>query len=487
MSKPWGGVGAWALEAEQAEAEERELAASAQAQTQNPQSFPSLKEASQSKPKKKKPVPIPLTQFVADPHFDERPPTPTGPRERAQEELEFGRRGFSSYGGGGRAGRGEAEEGGLNDEQRREGRSLGFRIWIYRLGPMSVIIGPLQEQFAPMDRGRGQDRYGSLGGGSRADEVDNWAAGKKPVQSFGSGFRSSFNPASDSDRWVRGERVPSTSNGERRRLVLDPPKKDVGRVDEAMKSQTRPSPFGAARPREEVLTEKGLDWKKIDLEIEAKSISRPTSSHSSRPSSAQSNRAETPASQVGEGVRARPKVNPFGDAKPRELLLQAKGKDWRKIDLELEHRGVDRPETDEEKMLKKEIDHLKSQEADLKSEAAQVSADKFGGLHEQILQKERELEILIHQLDDKVRFGQKTVGNMRPGSGGGRIGALLDARPNSRSGVSEESRSSEFMERPRSRGGMTDAWAKPSNDKRGFQSGYFGDRSLDRPKSRERW
>jgi hypothetical protein len=44
-----------------------------------------------------------------------------------------------------------------------------------------------------------------------------------------------------------------------------------------------------------------------------------------------------------EGVpRARPKVNPFGDAKPREVILQEKGKDWRKIDLELEHRRIDR-------------------------------------------------------------------------------------------------------------------------------------------------
>lgn len=344
MSKPWGGVGAWALEAERAEAEELELAASAQAQTQNPQSFPSLKEASQSKPKKKKPVPIPLTQFVADPHFDELLRLPTGPRESAPEEHEFGRRGFSSYGGGGGGGPRRGGGGGFDDEQRRgppQSRVSDMDLPSRADEVDNWAAG--KKQFVPMDRGRGQDRYGSLGGGSRADEVDNWAAGKKPVQSFGSGFRSSFNPASDSDRWVRGERVPSTSNGERRRLALDPPKKDVGRVDEAMKSLTRPSPFGAARPREEVLTEKGLDWKKIDLEIEAKSMSRPTSSHSSRPSSAQSSRAETPGSQVGEGgVKARPKVNPFGDAKPRELLLQAKGKDWRKIDLELEHRGVDR-------------------------------------------------------------------------------------------------------------------------------------------------
>ena len=41
-------------------------------------------------------------------------------------------------------------------------------------------------------------------------------------------------------------------------------------------------------------------------------------------------------------VKSRPKVNPFGDAKPREVLLEEQGKDWRKLDRELEHRGVDR-------------------------------------------------------------------------------------------------------------------------------------------------
>lgn len=41
-------------------------------------------------------------------------------------------------------------------------------------------------------------------------------------------------------------------------------------------------------------------------------------------------------------VKSRPKVNPFGDAKPREAVLGERGMDWRKIDLELEHRSVDR-------------------------------------------------------------------------------------------------------------------------------------------------
>ena len=128
---------------------------------------------------------------------------------------------------------------------------------------------------------------------------------------------------------------------ERPRLVLDPKKGEV--VGSEPARSNRPNPFGAARPREEILAEKGLDWKKLDSEIEAKKTSRPTSSHSSRPSSAQSSRSEGPIIQSLDGAaKPRPKVNPFGDAKPREVLLEERGKDWRKIDRELEHRGVDR-------------------------------------------------------------------------------------------------------------------------------------------------
>ncbi|CAA2992420.1 eukaryotic translation initiation factor 4B1 [Olea europaea subsp. europaea] len=62
---------------------------------------------------------------------------------------------------------------------------------------------------------------------------------------------------------------------------------------------SKSNPFGAARPREEVLAEKGLDWKKMDMEIEVKkqqhsvSCSRPTSSQSSRPGSTHSSKSES--------------------------------------------------------------------------------------------------------------------------------------------------------------------------------------------------
>nr|KYP36481.1 hypothetical protein KK1_042399 [Cajanus cajan] len=68
----------------------------------------------------------------------------------------------------------------------------------------------------------------------------------------------------------------------------------------------------------------------------------------------------------------------------------------------------------EEKLLKEEIDNLKKE---LEKESAINSnkefADEAGGdqtsTHAILQQKEKELEQLIRDLDDKVRFGQKAV------------------------------------------------------------------------------
>lgn len=502
MSKPWGGgIGAWAAEAERAEAEEREQAAAAAANSNisgQSQSFPTLKEAVSAKPKKKK---MTLSEFYVTPATasrdtsfeykrltpDEMLRLPTGPKERSAEEMQSGRLGggFRLYGQSGPQpgrmrdrdgdsdgswGGGRRSYGGFDDDRRgppsrapdfdQPSRADEDDNWssTKRSIPSSSI-----------DSGR-SNRYGSLGGGaggggSKADEVDNWTIGKKPhpvrSNTFGSGFGER---APESDRWVRGRLNEHERERERPRLFLDPPRGEAS-VNEEVKSN-KPNPFGAARPREEVLAEKGLDWKKLESEIEAKKTSRPTSSHSSRPSSAQSSRSEAVFQQGPEGApRPRLKVNPFGDAKPREVLLEERGKDWRKLDLELEHRGFDRPETDEERNLKEEIDHLKKG-------LEQGSGGDQADLHEIILDKERDLELLIRELDDKLRFGQKAI--ERVGSGAGRT----SDRPTS--SQSESSRSSEFFERPRSH-----------DDRRSFQrgreGGFLGNRDMDRSRSRERW
>lgn len=386
MSKAWGGLGgagAWALDAERAEEEERESAAAPAPAA----GFPSLREAAAGaaagKSKKKKGTTLSLSEFTTYGAAAGRRPAaaaaepkgltpqemmmlPTGPRERSTEELDRSRLGggFRSYGSGER-------RGGFDDDGRRGGPGRDADLDMPSRADESGNWSLNKKSFTPSPADSGaRSRYGSLGGGGggapaassfgRADDDSDWSRGKKPMPmpsrypSLGSGgggggFRDS--PTStDSDRWSRAAPLPP-HNGERERprLVLDPPKRDASATPTpppAEAARSRPSPFGAARPREDILAEKGLDWRKMETEIDHKT-SRPTSSQSSRPGSAHSSLPGSPGSQTSavgsEGVpRARPKVNPFGDAKPREVVLQEKGKDWRKIDLELEHRRIDR-------------------------------------------------------------------------------------------------------------------------------------------------
>ncbi|XP_022733024.1 eukaryotic translation initiation factor 4B2-like [Durio zibethinus] len=529
MSKPWGGIGAWAAEAEREEEEEREAAeAAAAAPTAESQSFPSLREAVSAKPKKKK---MTLSEFNMGTYSsssgvgvgggdrameynrltpEEMMLLPTRPKERSAEEMLYGRLGggFSSYARSGPPAARVMRDGDDRDKSWGSGRTSYGGFDEERRGPPSRFSDYDQPSRADeadnwamakkaipsFDSGR-QNRYDGLGTGggggggiSMADEVDNWTAGKRTIPArssmFGSGFR---DPRPETGRWTRGGDGGGFRE-ERPRLVLDLPR---GEVNEPVVKTNKRNPFGEARPREEVLAQKGLDWKKLDSEIEAKkAISRPTSSHSSRPSSSQSSRSEGPQQQGIENVvKPRPKVNPFGDAKPREILLEERGQDWRKIDLELERRRMDRPETEEEKILKKEIDNLKELEKNSTPKAESAGDQPI--LYGTLLHKERELETLIQDLNDKVRFGPKAV--ERPGSGSGMIGSFPD-RPPSQSGSIDGSRSVEFMDRPRSRG-TADAWTRPGDDRRGFQGGFqggwdrgfLGNRDLDRSRSRERW
>nr|XP_023883858.1 eukaryotic translation initiation factor 4B1-like isoform X2 [Quercus suber] len=555
-TNPWGsGIGTWAADAEQAEAEEKEAEAAAAAAAlakatatatiaeSSSQSYPSLREAVTTKPKKKKMTLSEFSHYTAGPTgsrgggggggggageysrltHEEMLRLPTGPKERSAEEMQYGHGrlggGFRDYGtrsvsgrgrdrdedgswGGGGGGGGNRRQYGGFDEERRGPPS---RVSDFDQPSRADEVDNWASTKKPLpsvDSGR-QNRYGSLGGGSRADEVDNWAVTKKPLavappsaasasrSSFGSGFRDS---GPEPDRWARGAGFPDREQRERPRLVLDPPKGDSGSLDGASPVKSnKPSPFGLARPREEVLAEKGLDWKKMENEIEAKKGSTPTSAHSSRPSSAQSNRSEGQGLQAFENVvKPRPKVNPFGDAKPREVLLEERGKDWRKIEFELEHRSVDRPETEEEKILKEEIDRLKKElgtESTTKEnrESIQESGGDQSSLHDIISLKERELETLTRDLDDKTRFGQKAVerpgsGAGRPGSGAGRVAGFAE-RPPSQSGSFEEMRSTSFMDRPRSRGAV-DMWSRPADERRSFgggrDRGFLGSRDFGR-------
>ncbi|KAE8705507.1 hypothetical protein F3Y22_tig00110429pilonHSYRG01474 [Hibiscus syriacus] len=308
MSKPWGGIGAWAAEAEREEAEERQAAeaAAASAPMADSRSFPNLKEAVSAKPKKKK---MTLSEF------NKMMLLPTRPKEHTAEEMQYGRLGggFSSYGRSGPSaargmrerdgsdgswGSGRRQYGGFDEERR--GPPSRFSDYDQSSRADKADNWAVAKKTTPsFDSGR-QNRYGGLGtgggvGNSKADEADQWTAGKRPIQArsstFGSGFHD-FGP--EPDIWTQGGGGGGFRE-ERPRLVLDPPR---GEVNESAVKTNKPNPFGAARPREQVLAEKGLDWKKLDSEIESKKVSsRPTSTHSSRPSSAQSSRSEGPQLQ----------------------------------------------------------------------------------------------------------------------------------------------------------------------------------------------
>ncbi|XP_019164116.1 PREDICTED: eukaryotic translation initiation factor 4B2-like [Ipomoea nil] len=548
MSKsPWGNIGDWAAEAEREEAEERERAAqhaaaaankpaAAAAAAGDSQNYPSLKEAASTKQKKK--TKMSLQQFTMQSSYgsghgygstsrlttEEMLRLPTGPKERSAEEMQQGRLGggFSNYGArsmGPPPGRirdrdidGEAswggdrrQYGGFENEQRKgpQSRAPDFDqpSRADEVDNWASAKKPLPSYNSAPTQAPARSKYGALGGGggaSRADGDDNWGASKKPVSSpparsstFGSGMRDS---RPEPDRWSR--------DGVQR-LVLESPKNEQGGDNVKV---NKPNPFGAARPREEVLAEKGLDWKKMDMESE---VSRPTSAQSSRPGSSQSGRSEGLQGMVEEvvtPVRAKPKVNPFGDAKPREVLLEEKGIDWRKIDLVSEHQCNERPESEEEKKLKEEIESLKK-------EALQSSGEDQARLHHLINEKEKDLNVLVQDLD-KIHLSEK--GMERPGSGSGRVSGFSERSPSQRGGQGsfDERRTDDFVERPKLYG-TQDALSRPFDDRRAFQAGrtgedrrayqggrhddrrsfrggrerggFFSDRDMERSRSGNRW
>ncbi|CAK9866097.1 unnamed protein product, partial [Sphagnum jensenii] len=310
--------------------------------------------------------------------------------DRGDREEKRDRGGF----GGGFAG-GRGDRGGGYEEDRRSGR-VSDRDLPSRAD--EVDNWGSSKKFVPSapaggdgyaDRrisGRFEERRLSggydapVGGPSRADEVDNWGKGKKFVATAapthrGSRFEIAFKDAgAEADRWARREPVreveprvserprlklqprtvpvdtfspppaplASETNGEK---VLHPVLDDPLTEEQHQSTQTlkpRPNPFGQARPREEVLAEKGQDWRKIDASLEThresfrRPGSRPSSSHSSRGGGGVSSKPRTPEIGLESVANPRPRPNPFGEAMPREVLLEQKGKDWRILDVDLE-------------------------------------------------------------------------------------------------------------------------------------------------------
>ncbi|PHT41871.1 hypothetical protein CQW23_20725 [Capsicum baccatum] len=270
---------------------------------------------------------------------------PTAPRERSAEELDNSRLGggFRSYGYD-RQGRGSG------DEPRRQG---GFRRDSDReIAPSRADETDDWGAAKKTSAGNGFERRekGERGGffsdsQSKADESDNWAANKAFVPSSGGrrfDRRVSFgsnSSDSDSDRWTKkkeeeggrrfasgggafdslrerrggydsnGGGVDSENWGRKReetgvagggggrpKLNLQPRTLPLSEGQQQNGNEPAPvvkpkgaNPFGAARPREEVLKEKGQDWKEIDQKLESLKASESSDSGAPIPKKAWGN------------------------------------------------------------------------------------------------------------------------------------------------------------------------------------------------------
>ncbi|XP_024543638.1 eukaryotic translation initiation factor 4B1-like [Selaginella moellendorffii] len=399
MARPWGKVGAWA---DDSEAE----AAAAAAPTAPPpaaplpvEAFPSLGEAAAAKSsKKKKGQTLTFAEFQSGKAGDwvaasgtmavsgatgiagtgievieaigsaisvaldsiesARPLAPTIAATGAPTSLPGGAGG----GGGGR----------FDDENRRySGDRFGGDRDLPSKADEVDNWASGKKSLPPPERrsddfGRRSDDFGK-GGFGKADADDNWGANKKPVVSDKWSFRRSddYGDPDSGDKWSR-------------RSNDDSPGDDK---------------WGARKAGDEAPRRPRLNLRPRTLPLE--NSPPPVSAdqqHGSRPSSSHSSRPGSPPEVEAPPVEPKPrqKVDPFGNAKPREVLLEQRGQDWRKMDMDLESK---RPDTDEEKKLKEEIVSLK--------ELADSTADP--AVKEQLAEKEQELEQLVKELHSKAR------------------------------------------------------------------------------------
>ncbi|GLT38559.1 hypothetical protein SLA2020_128010 [Shorea laevis] len=226
------------------------------------------------------------------------------------------------------------------------------------------------------DRRERGERGGFFDSQSKGDEVDNWVSNMsdnnypEALRRFDDRFkrRSNFDSlkSSDSPRDSDKKYEESRSDGMRPKHVLQPwmvPLNEKGKGESPVVKPKGSNPFGEARPREEVLAEKGKDWKEIEEKLEAmkikevvsgadkgergKSSFRLGNGQASTESSLRKNEfvdaaaaaSVEPHSEDGKGESSvvKPKgSNPFGEARPREELLAEKGKDRKEIEEKLE-------------------------------------------------------------------------------------------------------------------------------------------------------
>eukprot|EP00238_Polyblepharides_amylifera_P011172 CAMPEP_0196598054 /NCGR_PEP_ID=MMETSP1081-20130531/94093_1 /TAXON_ID=36882 /ORGANISM="Pyramimonas amylifera, Strain CCMP720" /LENGTH=553 /DNA_ID=CAMNT_0041923683 /DNA_START=604 /DNA_END=2265 /DNA_ORIENTATION=+ len=263
--------------------------------------------------------------------------------------------------------------------------------------------------------------------------------------------RSVGDGANDDRDWKKRDIAPSrtpeaSSSGERPRLTLqkrtlpveEPAKRTLAEGAEPTPSETpeqhkeaakpKSNPFGSAGPvetrnleeKEEAPAEKALpqapsrperpsdrDWTRKEQAPKASEPPPPEASPSSAPDSGKTERPRLVLTKrsVDDAPAAPAATDPaaaslFGGARPREMTLEEKGRDWKKEEMELARKGIKRPESEEEKKLRLEIESLKSKVA---------SAEKDDKTEEKTMltSKEAELTKLTLELDDKVRFSKE--------------------------------------------------------------------------------
>ncbi|XP_077220679.1 eukaryotic translation initiation factor 4B3-like [Tasmannia lanceolata] len=309
----WAKPGSWALDSEQQEPleilqKDNERFDSDLTQQKPLSDFPSLSAATIKPTKKKKSQPVSLAEFTtgkivthggSKAQAQTRPVgltqeeltfLPTGPRERSAEELERSSSrlggGFRNYGSGEEANSARWGSSRVSDEPRRNG-GLGFNRESAPSRADEIDDWGAGKKSAPpaferRDRG---ERGGFFDSQSRADESESWVSNKSFVTSEtrrgglgfdgykekrGGGFemfqKEGLN-GGDSDSWGRKKEEGSG----RPRIVLQPRTVPVSN-GEGLARAKGSNPFGEARPREEVLAEKGQDWKMIDEKIESMKI-----------------------------------------------------------------------------------------------------------------------------------------------------------------------------------------------------------------------
>ncbi|CAI9764345.1 unnamed protein product [Fraxinus pennsylvanica] len=325
MASVWGKPGAWALDSEENEADllhqhkQDSIDGHSMGSADEASDFPSLAAAAATKTKKKKKgQTVSLQEFTS--YSANKGPTPdvllnlpTAPRQRSAEELDRNQLGggFKSYG--------SSYDRPARVEQHRRQGSFG---------------GDSNRDFAP----------------SRADETDNWAAGKKSIVNDGfdgrrrgdrGGFFSdSQNRADESDNW-----------GSKKTCMPTEPRRFEKRGGFGFESNNGGADSDSwARKREEgrriggafdSLRDRkgGFELNSPDSETWGRKREEGTEVSASRPRL----NLKPRTLPVGEGQKSengnvvKPKGNnPFGEARPREEVLKEKGQDLKEIKEKLE-------------------------------------------------------------------------------------------------------------------------------------------------------